>query len=95
MRGIDLSLVKSNMMMKKYRRTKYGLCDVNCYQNHNLMSSLSLMPLYVQAMVNDTIHWPRQNYEKDGVSNVRGLFCGCGRKWQVDTDKKKAVTQFK
>ena len=75
--------------MKKYRQKKYGLCGVNCYQNHNLMSSLNLMPLHFGTTVEDTIHWPRQNYEKDCVSNMRGLFCGCGRKWQVDTDGKK------
>ena len=48
MRGINLSLAKSDVRMKKYRQKKYELCGVNCYQNHNLMSSFSLMPLYFE-----------------------------------------------
>ena len=42
-------------------------------------------------MVDDTTHWPGQNYEKDCVSNVRGLPCSCGREWQIDNDGKKQL----
>ena len=60
------------------------MCRINCFQNHNLSSSLSMMPMHFRMTVDDTIHWPRQNYEKDHVSNVRGLQCGCGQKWSHD-----------
>ena len=63
MRKIDLSVVGSKLELNEYRRKKYGLCEVNCYQNHNLKSSLSMMPLYFRTLVVDTTHWPRQNYE--------------------------------
>ena len=84
-------MVGSELELNEYRRKKYGLCGVNCYQNHNLMSSLSMMPLYFLTLVDDMTHWPRQNYEKDCVSNVRGLLCGCGREWQINNDGKKLL----
>ena len=34
--------------------------------------------------VDDTVHWPRKNYEKGHISNVNGLRCGCGEKWSRD-----------
>ena len=45
-----------------------------------------MMPMHFRTTVDDTVHWPRQNYEKDHVSNVRGLQCGCGEKWSRDDD---------
>ena len=37
-----------------------------------------------RTTVNDTVHWPSQNYEKDCVANVPGFKCGCGREWRED-----------
>ena len=48
------------------------------------MSNLSLLPIYFHTTVDGTIHWPRQNYEKDHVTNVRGAKCGCGDDWKSD-----------
>ena len=33
--------------------------------------------------MNDTAHWPHQNYERDHASSVNGVECGCGRPWQA------------
>ena len=38
--------------------------------------------MHFRSTVDDTIHWPRQNYERDCVSNVHGFKCGCGRNWR-------------
>ena len=43
-----------------------------------------MMPIHFRTMVDDTVHWPRQNYEKDHVANVRGILCGRGRKWHIN-----------
>ena len=37
------------------------------------------------------IHWPRQNYECDHVSNVRGKNCSCGQLWQMDVEGNKKL----
>ena len=50
----------------------FGLCGANCNQKHNIMSSLSLLPIYFHTMVDNIIHCPHQNYVKDHVANVRG-----------------------
>ena len=48
-----------------------------------------MMPIRFRTMVDNTIHWPTQNYELDHVANVRGKKCGCGRKWWVDSKGNK------
>ena len=67
---------------KKIRET-LGFCGMNCNQRHNVSSSLSYLPIYFRTKMNDTAHWPRQNYERDHASNVNGVECGCGRPWQA------------
>ena len=89
MRKIDLYNDEYKVLLDEKRQKRYGLCGVNCYQNHNLMSSLSMMPIHFHTMVDDTVYWPSQNYEKDHVANVRGFLCGCGRKWDVNNKGKK------
>ena len=42
-------------------------------------------------MVDDTIHWPRQNYKKDHAANVYSFNCGCGREWDVNEKGEKDV----
>ena len=37
-----------------------------------------------RTAIDNTIHWPHQNYEKDCVANVCGFKCGCGREWRED-----------
>ena len=72
--------------MIKYRekiRCTLGFCGVNCNQRHNCSSSLSYLPIYFRTKLNNTSHWPRQNYERDHVSNVNGVECGCGMPWQA------------
>ena len=91
MRRLDLSSIDCEVDLEEYRRTNYGMCGVNCFQNHNLSSSLSMMPMHFQTTVDDTVHWPRQNYEKDHISNVRGLRCGCGEKWSHDEKGNKRL----
>ena len=87
MRKIDLATTATNeLYLNKRRRRACGLCGVNCYQKHNLMSSLSMLPLHFRSTVDDTIHWLRQNYERDCVSNVKGFTCGCGKNWEVNND---------
>ena len=74
MRKIDLATTATNeLLLNERRRRVNGLCGVNCYQKHNLMSSLSMMPIHFRTTVDDTVHWPRENYENDCVSNVRGF----------------------
>ena len=62
-------------------RKSLGFCGINCNQRHNLSSGLSYLPIHFRTKFNDTAHWPRQNYERDHVSNVRGNECGCGKPW--------------
>ena len=54
--------------------------------NHNLDSSLSMLPLYFLSKVDNTIHFVRQNYEIDHIANVRGKTCSCGKPWQMDVN---------
>ena len=84
MRRLNLSSIDCEVNLEEYRQNNYGMCRVNCFQNHNLFSGLSVMPMHFQMTVDDTIHWPRQNYEKDHISNMRGLWRGCGEKWSCD-----------
>ena len=92
MRKIDLATMATNeLYLNERRRRVNGLCGVNCYQKHNLMSSLSMMPIHFRTTVDDTVHWPRQNYEKDCVSNVRGFQCGCGKSWKVNPDRSRKL----
>ena len=37
-----------------------------------------------RTTVDDIIHWPCQNYEKDCMANIHGFKCGCGREWCKD-----------
>ena len=43
-----------------------------------------MLPLNLHTCVDDTIRWPRHNYEKDHEANVQGPQCGCGREWSSD-----------
>ena len=52
-------------------RVRYVNCEMQEPEDHG-------------TTVDDTAHWPRQNYEKDHISNVRRLQCGCGEKWSHD-----------
>ena len=49
----------------RLRRRRYGYCRVNCNLCHNLSSTLAMLPMNLRTCIDDTIHWPRQNYEKD------------------------------
>ena len=62
-------------------RKSLGFCGINCNQRHNLSSGLSYLPIYFRTKLNDTAHWPRQNYEKDHIANLQGKECGCGEAW--------------
>ena len=84
MRRICLSEVYDCTSLQNHRRRLYGHCGVNCNQCHNLSSTLALLPINLRIYVDDTVHWARQNYEKDHEANVRGLCCGCGRPWTHD-----------
>ena len=53
------------------------------------MSSLSMMSIHFRTMLDDTVHWPSQNYKKDHVANVHGFSRGCGQKWNVNNKGKK------
>ena len=44
----------------------------------------TLLALNLRSRMNDTVHWPRQNYNKDHVANVCGKLCGCGMEWRKD-----------
>ena len=92
MRKIDLATMATNeLLLNERKRRVNGLCGVNCFQKHNLMSSLSMMPIHFRTTVDNTVHWPRQNYEKDCVSNVRGFQCGCGKSWEVNPDRSRKL----
>ena len=39
---------------------------------------MGMLSLNLRTSVDDTLHWPRQNYDKDHIANVRGKVCGCG-----------------
>ena len=57
MRKIDLATTATNeLYLNEHRQGVCGLCSVNCYQKHNLMSSLSMLPLHFCSTVDDTIH---------------------------------------
>ena len=43
-----------------------------------------MMCLNLRTQVDDTVHWPRQNYEKDHEANVCRPRCGCGQEWRKD-----------
>ena len=87
MRKIDLATMATNeLYLNEHTRRVNGLCVVNCYQRHNLMSSLSTMPIHFHTTVDDTVHWPRPNYEKDCVSNVRGFQYCCVKSWKVNPE---------
>ena len=45
-----------------------------------------MMLIHFPTTVDDTVHWRRQNFEKDCVSNVRAFQCGCGKSWKVNPD---------
>ena len=58
--------------MQCTHRQLYGYCGVNCNLCHSLSSTLAMLALNLRTHVDDTIHWPRQNYEKDHKANIRG-----------------------
>ena len=77
-RKIQLDLCNGIISYKEKIRETLGFCGINCNQRHNCSSSLSYLPIHFRTKVNDTTHWPRQNYERDHMSNVNGVECGCG-----------------
>ena len=83
-RFIDLTKFQDLIELQKSRRKKFGRCGVNCNLRHNLHSTLGMISLNLKTSVDDTVHWPRQNYDKDHESNVRGVRCGCGKRWSKD-----------
>ena len=83
LRKIRLDRCRDILTYGKKIRETLGFCGANCNQRHSVSSSLSYLPIYFRTKVNDTAHWPRQNYECDHVSNVNGVECGCGRPWQA------------
>ena len=82
-RKIQLDLCNGIISYKEKIRETLGFCGINCNQRHNCSSSLSYLPIHIRTKVNDTAHWPHQNYECDHVSNVNRVECGCGRPWQA------------
>ena len=50
-----------------------------------------MLPIYFHTTVDDTIHWPRQNYETDHVANLCSFNCGCGREWDVNEKGEKEL----
>ena len=72
---IRLSEFKDSVDLEKHRRKQYGYCGSNCNLRHNLN---------LRTQVDDTVHWPRQNYEKDHEANVCRPRCGCGQERRKD-----------
>ena len=79
---IHLTEFKDSVDLEKHRRKQYGYCGSNCNLRHNLSSTLAMMCLNLRTQVDDTVHWPRQNYEKDHEANVCGPRCGCHQEWR-------------
>ena len=50
-----------------------------------------MLPIYFCTTVDHTIHWPRQNYEKDHAANEHGFNCGCGHEWDVNEKGEKEL----
>ena len=69
---------------RRHWRKTFGICGTNCNLRHNLHSTIGMLALNLRSRMNDTVHWPRQNYNKDHVANVCGKLCGCGREWRKD-----------
>ena len=84
MRRVRLHRLFDELDLQHEQRKFHGMCGINCNQKHNLMSSMRLLPLQFCSRVNDTVHWPRQNYKKDGIATVQGYKCGCGKVWRKD-----------
>ena len=91
MRCVKLCSIHNKLGLRESRRRQYGMCGSHCLMNHNLHSNLSLLLMYFRSRVDDTIHWPRQNYECDHVSYVRGKNCSCGQLWQMDVEENKKL----
>ena len=81
-RFIDLAKFQDSIELQKSRCKKFGRCGVNCNLRHNLHSTLGMISLNLKTSVDDMVHWPRQNYDKDHESNVCGVRCGCGKNGQ-------------
>ena len=69
-RRICLTECGDSAGMQHTRRQLYGYCGVNCNLRHNLFSTLAMLALNLRTCVDDTIHWPRHNCEKDYEANV-------------------------
>ena len=80
-RKIHLEKCTGIIMFREQIRKSLGFCGINCNQCHNLSSGLSYLPIHFRTKLNDTAHWPHQNYEKDHVANVHGKECDCGEAW--------------
>ena len=73
-----------SLQSHRHRRQTYGNYGASCNLLHNLMSTLALLPVNLRTTVDSTVHWARQNYEKDHEANVWGTRCGHGKSWQSD-----------
>ena len=69
---------------RRHWRKTFGICGTNCNLRHNLHSTMGMLALNLRSRMNDTVHWPRQNYNKDHVANVHGTLCSCGMEWTKD-----------
>ena len=81
-RFIDLMKFQDLIELQKSRRKKFRHCGVNCNLHHTLHSTLGMISLNLKTSVDDMVHWPRQNYNKDHESNVHGVRCSCGKNGQ-------------
>ena len=83
-RQIWLCSMPDELSLCHHRREEFGFCGMDCNQKHNLMSTLAFLPIQFRTTIDDTMHWPHQNYEKDHVCNVRRHKCGCSSEWKED-----------
>ena len=83
-RFIDLTKFQDLIELQKSHHKKFGHCGVNCNLCHNLHSTLGMISLNLKTLVDDTVHWPHQNYDKDHESNMHGVRCGCRKEWSKD-----------
>ena len=81
---IDLMKFQDLIKLQKSCRKKFSHCGVNCNLRHNLHSMLGMISLNLKTSVDDTVHWPCQNYDKNHESNMHGVRCGCRKKWSKD-----------
>ena len=45
---------------------------------------MAMLAINLQSSVDNTTHWPCQNYEKDHEANMGGVRCSSGKEWLRD-----------